>query len=177
MFNEFSKKASSRYFSNSLGLARLFVKVKDIFVDPKSLLGLKRWHSCSGWGGLGLQSDVDRFKATRTGGHLNISSKSLHFRARHQSRFGSLPSFQLWIKPTVQLISFIGEKHSSDFCEKHFANSFTFCCFDIYLLAIQKRETKGCIFSLLKIKYALCSALYVFFNREEIVDKGNVDLV
>ena len=111
----------------------LSIQDEDIFVDPKSLLGLKRWHSCSGWGGLGLQSDVDRFKATRTGGHLNISSKSLHFRARHQSGFGSFPSFQL-----IRLISFIGEKHSSDFCEKHCANSFTFWCFDIYLLAIQK---------------------------------------
>ena len=109
----------------------LVFREEDIFVHSKSHLGLNRWHSCSGWGGLGLQSDVDRFKATRTAGDLNISSKSLHFRSQHQSRFGSLPSFQLWIKPTVGLISFIGEKHSSDFFEKHCANTFAFWCFDI----------------------------------------------
>ena len=73
---------------------------------------------------------TDRFKATQTRGCLNIPSKSFHFWSQHQSRFGSLPSFQLWIKPTIQLISFIGEKHSSDFWEKHRANTFGFWCFD-----------------------------------------------
>ena len=58
----------------------LVFREEEIFVHSKSHLGLNRWHSCSGWGGLGLQSDVDRFKATQTGGYLNISSKSLHFR-------------------------------------------------------------------------------------------------